>query len=134
MIDKFKHSYQIKVQWGDMDALHHVNNTVYFKYVETARIEMFGDWLFEMRETKLGPILAFTDCQFLKAIVYPDTITVWTRIKEIKNTSISMEHEIISENLGICAKINAVLVNFDFENNCKKNFTDSIRKRLEAFM
>jgi len=31
----------IPIRWGDMDAMGHVNNTVYFRYLETIRIDWF---------------------------------------------------------------------------------------------
>lgn len=36
-----KHVYTVvmPIRWGDMDAMGHVNNTVYFQYLEQARIE-----------------------------------------------------------------------------------------------
>ena len=34
-------SVQIPVAWGDMDAFGHVNNTVYLRWFETARIAFF---------------------------------------------------------------------------------------------
>jgi hypothetical protein len=36
---KFVHAMTIPIRWGDMDAMGHVNNTVYFRYLESARIE-----------------------------------------------------------------------------------------------
>ena len=33
------HRMTIPIRWGDMDAMGHVNNTVYFRYLETIRIE-----------------------------------------------------------------------------------------------
>ena len=35
---QFVHSMRIPIRWGDMDAMGHVNNTVYFRYIESARI------------------------------------------------------------------------------------------------
>jgi acyl-CoA thioester hydrolase len=44
---KLVHVTHIPIRWGDMDAYGHVNNTVYFRYMEQARVE----WL----ESDLGP-------------------------------------------------------------------------------
>ena len=38
---KLVHQMVIPIRWGDMDAMGHVNNTVYFRYLETVRIDWF---------------------------------------------------------------------------------------------
>ena len=50
------------VVWGEMDAYRHVNNVVYFRYFENARLEYFRrlGWFEFERETGVGPILAAT--------------------------------------------------------------------------
>ncbi len=70
------------MRWSDMDALGHVNNSVYFLYMEQARIAWFqqlnlGDIHSQATE---GPILANASCTFLKPIVYPNTlkVNIWT--------------------------------------------------------
>ena len=67
---------QIPVQWGDMDAFQHVNNTVYFRYFENARLEYFRrpGWFEFERATGIGPILASTQARFRRPLTYPDTI------------------------------------------------------------
>ena len=61
------------VRWGDMDALGHVNNTLYFRYMEQARLE----WLYALvghdrpYEAPSGPLIVNASCTFLEPIVYP---------------------------------------------------------------
>jgi len=38
---KLVHVESIPVRWGDMDAMGHVNNTVYFRFMEQTRISWF---------------------------------------------------------------------------------------------
>src|SRR4029077_12717598 len=48
------------VIWGEMDAYNHVNNVVYFRYFENARLEYMArlDWFNYEKETGIGPILS----------------------------------------------------------------------------
>ena len=64
------------VIWGDMDAFSHVNNTVYFRYFEDARMAFFEKTgvIAHMDSTNIGPILASTQCQFRAPLSYPDHI------------------------------------------------------------
>ena len=57
------------IAWGDMDFYRHVNNVVYFRYFENARLEYFRrlDWFRFEEATGVGPILAATSARFRKA-------------------------------------------------------------------
>jgi len=77
-----KHVYSSKmaVRWGDMDAYQHVNNTVYFRYMEQIRVE----WMESVKKSTdtevtldgTGPVLINTQCTFLRQLKYPDHIEV----------------------------------------------------------
>ncbi len=99
---KFLHPIEINVQWGDQDALGHVNNTIFFKYFESARIHMFnesGIWS-AFEKSKLYVVLAKIDCNFLRSIHYPETIIVQCGISAVGNSSITVEHQIITKSNG----------------------------------
>src|SRR5262245_20383692 len=72
---------EIPIAWGEMDAMQHVNNIVYFRYVESARMAYFEriGFLEHQRVTGVGPILAWTNCRFRRPLTYPDTVRVGTR-------------------------------------------------------
>jgi acyl-CoA thioester hydrolase len=85
---------KIAVRWGDMDALGHVNNTEYFRYIEQARVSWFTARRIPMVEDNLGPVIVRTSCDFLKAIVYPATVAVSTEVASIGRSSFTVRHEI----------------------------------------
>ena len=76
-------STKIPVQWGEMDAFNHVNNVVYIRWCETARIELFrkiwGDRGINMKEilegSGVGPILANFNVNYKIPISYPDNVS-----------------------------------------------------------
>ncbi|MGZ6208377.1 MAG: acyl-CoA thioesterase, partial [Syntrophales bacterium] len=67
---------EFPVAWGEMDAMNHVNNIVYFRYFESARIAYFekADMFSYMTETGIGPILATISCKFKIPLSYPDKV------------------------------------------------------------
>jgi acyl-CoA thioester hydrolase len=71
------HVERIAVRWGDMDAMGHVNNTVYFRYMEQARISWF-DALVPQAEawSTTGIVIANASCNFKRPISYPGTVEV----------------------------------------------------------
>jgi len=93
------------VVWGDMDAYQHVNNVVYFRYFENARLEYFRQmgWFKYEDETGIGPILAATQARFRKPLTYPDTISIGVRVSERGDDRFLMEYRIVSHELDAVA-------------------------------
>ena len=110
------------VLWGDMDAFQHVNNTVYFRFFEDARIAYFekSGVMAHMDKTNIGPILAETQCQFRAPVAYPDNIIIGTRLKELPNKGdkrFIMEYAVFSEQHNtIAAKGTGSIVYYDYKN------------------
>jgi len=75
---KLLHTSTLRVRWGDMDAVGHVNNARYFTYLEQVRI----DWLASMglaasvNGDDCGPVIANASCNFRRAIVFPAELIV----------------------------------------------------------
>ena len=65
-------SIEITVQWGDMDALKHVNNTVFLTWMETARMAYFDEcgMMEFFKSEKIGPILATIKADFLLSLIH----------------------------------------------------------------
>ena len=113
-LDDFPFQLDCTVRWGDMDANGHVNNTVYYRYFENARVEIFQELIRNRSYTSIGPVLAYMNCHFVKPISYPDQVIVGTRVKSLGRTSIVLEHLIHSEKVGVAAHGESVIVIYDF--------------------
>ncbi|HEX6529069.1 MAG TPA: thioesterase family protein [Burkholderiales bacterium] len=74
---KLVHVENIAIRWGDMDAMGHVNNTVYFRYMEQARIAWF-EALVPRADAwgEIGIVIVNASCNFKKPINYPGTVEV----------------------------------------------------------
>jgi acyl-CoA thioester hydrolase len=88
------HVMRMPIRWGDMDAMGHVNNTVYFRYVETARIAWFEQLQAAPDPAGLGPVIVNAHCSFLKQLKYPGEIEVRTSVGPPGRSSFEMTHEI----------------------------------------
>jgi acyl-CoA thioester hydrolase len=125
----------IPIAWGDMDAFQHVNNTVYFKHFESARISYFEkiDFLGVMNETGIGPILASTQCRFKIPLTYPDHVTVGAKVDKMETDRFVMKYVVMSQKREkIAALGEGVLVTFDYQSNQKAQIPDVIRERIIA--
>ena len=84
------------IRWGDMDAFGHVNNTVYFRFMEQARIE----WLYAQAKAvghtgNDGPVIVNASCNFLLPLVYPGAVEVRMYLGEPGRSSIGSFYEIL---------------------------------------
>ena len=133
----------IPIQWGEMDAFNHVNNVVYIRWCETARIELFrkiwGDRGINMKEilegNGVGPILANFNVNYKIPISYPDNVIIQTRVAKIGNTSFNVEHQVFTEKMGnsVVAEASSVVVMLNYKTGEKFNLNSSMKLKLEQF-
>jgi acyl-CoA thioester hydrolase len=126
---------EVPVAWGEMDALRHVNNIVYFRYFESARMAYFTrlDIWDYMNETGVGPILASTACKFKFPLVYPDTVSVGTRITDIEADRFVMKYVVVSHaHAKVAAEGEGLVVSYDYRALRKAPLPGEIKKRIEA--
>ncbi|WP_395704202.1 acyl-CoA thioesterase [Aquabacterium sp.] len=65
---------RIPIRWGDMDAMGHVNNTVYFRYLETLRIDWFRSIGCLPDADGIGPVIINAFCSFIRQLEYPGEV------------------------------------------------------------
>lgn len=125
----------VPVAWGEMDALKHVNNIVYFRYFESARIAYFEKlrfWEF-MNQTGVGPILSSIQCKFKIPLTYPDTVSVGTRIPRIEQDRFVMEYRAVShKSQAIAAEGESVVVSYNYRENKKTPLPEEMKQRILA--
>ena len=126
-------SVRIPVAWGEMDAFQHVNNTVYLRWFETARIE----WLTRVEfgeKGGAGPILARTEIDYRLPLAWPDTIEVAIGVVAIGKSSVTLGYRVTSEKNGaaVVAEGTTVVVLFDYAANRSVPLGDGLRARIGA--
>lgn len=125
----------IPVAWGEMDSLQHVNNTVFFRYFESARLAYFAriEYMSIMLQTGIGPILASTQAKFRATLTFPDTVSVGARVSAVDEDRFTMKYSAWSHRLGqVTADGEAVIVSYDYRNNRKAPLDPLIRQRIKA--
>ncbi|MFX1677917.1 acyl-CoA thioesterase [Mitsuaria sp. CC2] len=71
---KLVHETRIPIRWGDMDAMGHVNNTVYFRYLEIVRVEWLDSLGHPPSPDGQGPVIVNAFCNFHRPLAYPGEI------------------------------------------------------------
>ncbi|RGD88322.1 MULTISPECIES: acyl-CoA thioesterase [unclassified Acinetobacter] len=124
--------YTQQVAWGDMDAFGHVNNVMYYRYVESARlayIERTG-----ILSSDILTVVASNQCKYLKPVFYPDQLSIGARIEELRNSAFRMHYLLWSEQQqSIVAEAEAVIVCVDKVNMQKTLIPELTRHKLKEF-
>jgi acyl-CoA thioester hydrolase len=122
------------VAWGDMDAYAHVNNVVYFRYFENARIPYLDrvGWLRSREETGLGPIIASTSARYRKPVSYPDRLAVGVRTADLQADRVTLEYRLVSAKWGaVAADGRAVVVSYDYRTAAKCPIPAAVRAAID---
>jgi acyl-CoA thioester hydrolase len=126
---------RLPVQWGEMDAYGHLNNAVFFRFFESARILFFEEcgFLISYDEDKVGAILHSTSCRFRRPLYYPDTALVGTRAIEVQEDRFAMDYKVVSDAQNeIAAEGAAVIVSFDYVALRKVPLPERVRDGIAA--
>jgi acyl-CoA thioester hydrolase len=130
---KFVHAMTIPIRWGDMDAMGHVNNTVYFRYLESARIEWMRSIDGEPNPAGEGPLIVNAFCNFHKQLEYPGDIVVKMYVSEPGRSSFESWATIerVDDPGVVYASGGATTVWVDFPKQKSAPMPDWFRKHLE---
>ena len=130
----FPVAIDLPVQWGDMDAFQHVNNTAFLRWFESSRVAYWDSLGLEHRGgSAFGPILASVTCHYRRQLTYPDAVRVGARVIKIGRSSLTMEHRIVRAASGeLAAEGTSVLVAFDYAEGKSRPVPDDVRAAIEA--
>jgi len=123
----------LRIDWSELDLFGHVNNVMFFKYVQASRVNYWNTvgLLDHYDKDQMGPMLLSCNCQFKKPLFFPGNITVQARMEFIKNTSFGLHHQILNESNETVAEANDVIVMFDYKKSGKVSFPASVRSVVE---
>ena len=130
---KLIHVTKMPIRWGDMDAYGHVNNTVYFRYMEQARVEWIEDMQVPVRPGGAGPVIINASCTFLIPMNDPGMVEVSTFTGTLGRSSVQTYVEMrIEGDERIFAEGAAKVVWMDTQTGKSVPLPDHVRAELEA--
>lgn len=137
MLDGYATVIEVPVAWGEMDAFGHVNNVVYFRYFESARIAYLRAIGFTGSDEHgravpdVGPILHSTHCRFRRPLTFPDTLHAGARSVDVGADRFTMEYAIASEQFGeIAADGGGIVVAYDYREKRRTDLPGPVRERI----
>ncbi len=126
---------EIKPRFRDIDALGHVNNAVYFTYMEQARTEYYLKIANARRLAEIDFILASARCDFRSPVAFGETVVLRVWSTRIGDSSFTLRYEMrVKEDGRLAAEGESVQVAYDYETKRAKLIPDYFRKALEAEM
>ena len=124
---------ELPVQWGEMDAYGHVNNTVLFRYFESARMAYFErcGFIASYERDKIGAILHSTSCRFRRPLFCPDTALVGTRVPAVQEDRFTMDYRVASRTTAeLVAEGTATIVSYDYTAGRKVPLPEAVRAAI----
>ena len=131
-----RHIYPCPLRWADMDSFGHVNNVVFLRYLEQARV----DWMFETaREAgvdkfSLGTVVARHEIDYLRPLVYraaPVQVDIW--VTQIKAASFTCAYEVHDDD-AVYATAQTRLVPYDLAAQRPRRIAPEERFYLEQYL
>ncbi|CAL9445318.1 acyl-CoA thioesterase [Streptomyces cellulosae] len=126
-----RHIYRCPLRWADMDAYGHVNNVVFLRYLEEARI----DFLFRPeKDFQQGSVVARHEIDYKRQLVHrhhPVDVELW--VTEIRAASFTLTYEVKDDDL-VYVRASTVIVPFDFEAQRPRRITEEERAFLKEYM
>ncbi len=130
----------IPVAWGEMDALGHVNNVAYFRYLESGRVE-YARRVGHGRignsaggpstPAQAGLILQSAHARFRVPLEYPDTVRVTSRTVKVEADRFTLTHAVVSLSRNVVAAIGeSVIVTYDYTKNSKMPMPETLRRTI----
>lgn len=125
----------VTVRWSDMDVMGHVNNAVYFTYLEVARIDFLRGRSLKsgMKHEGKGFGLVSIQCDFRRQIKHPAELEIGTRITHIGNRSFHIDQGIFLQGEEtLMAQGKSVMCWVDYEAERAIELPPDLRTALEA--
>jgi acyl-CoA thioester hydrolase len=124
------HVASVQVMFSDLDLFGHVNNAVFFTYFEWGRTQLWFELTGTTDPRDIAFIVARAECDFRQQLGM-ERIEVWTRIGEMRTTSLDFLSEIHrAGSQDVVAAGRVVVVLYDWEKQSKVSISDSLRRRV----
>jgi acyl-CoA thioester hydrolase len=133
-VDTFRLEVPVSVRFRDLDIFGHVNNAVYFSYLEIARNAYWTKLFGPRRQRTANFIIARAELDYRSQATDEDAVVVGIRVSSIGNSSFEFHYNIFEErSRRLIAEARSIQVMFDYKSNRKISMPDAVKDRLLAF-
>ncbi len=130
----FVYCHPLQVRFRDCDPMGHVNNAVYFTYLEQARFAYWREVVRIPHDAKRSFIIARGECDYESAAVAGEWLDVWIRTASIGRSSFVLEYDIVtSRDHRLVARARTVQVMYDYTSARPLPVPDDLAVTLERY-
>jgi acyl-CoA thioester hydrolase len=126
-----EHRIDIEVRFADLDAYGHVNNAVFFTYLETARIKLLKERFTADLQSGLLFLVAEANCRYLAPINFGDRVRVVLTAGRIGRSSFTLNYRIDNGEQRVFAEASTVMVCYQAQTSAIVPIPESLRQSLE---
>jgi len=131
-IKDYRYKTPVQIRFSDIDAVGHVNNAIYLTYFENARFDYWHSVL-DWDLIKHGIIVARTEVNYLKPVVFTDKLTCYVRVVRIGNSSFDVMQVLVKhtdKGEEICTTAKTVCISYDYSANKSVKIPAHLRDRM----
>lgn len=129
----YHHSMSIQLRWMDADAFGHVNNTMYFQYYDTAKMDYFRKVCHEITD-RYAIVTVHLEADFMHQVYTKDEeVVVKSAITRIGRTSFTFCQELVGKDGEVKCVGETIMVLFDTDKEQAVPFTPEWRETIERF-
>ncbi len=132
---RFRHHIPLQMRFIDIDMLGHLNNSVYFTFMDMAKSRYFQAVLGDKLDfSRFGVVIVNINCDFFAQTFYNDTIECETAVVAIGEKSLTIEQRIFSPDSGeVKCHCRTIMAGIDVKAKTSAPITDEWRKALEEY-
>lgn len=132
---EFHHRQPIQIRFNDIDLLGHLNNALYFQFMDLAKVSYFKQFTGDRYDwSKIGLVVAHIDVDFIAPTFINDNIEVLTAVASISRSSLVLDQRVVEKDTGEVKCIaHTVMVNFDPSVGRSFPISDEWRSRLSSY-
>ena len=128
------HTHTERVRFGDLDAMRHLNNVVFLRYFETARIAYIQELLPEHRPADpegsgFGIIFAECHIAYRSPVQFDEEVAITCKVDEVRRSSFRIAFD-MRVGSRLAAEGHGWLVGYDYAAGHSTPLPDALRERL----
>jgi acyl-CoA thioester hydrolase len=108
-----KFTTPIEIRFADLDAYGHVNNAVFFTYMETARIKLFQHYFGAFLDSDLMFLIVRAECNYLHPVEMNDPLLITIHINRVKHSSFDFSYQLHDGQGKIFAEAKTIMISYD---------------------
>jgi len=129
---------EMEIRFGDADAIGHVNNVAFFRFLEQGRVHFMKAGKGNLSGSGIRDfpyVVAHSELDFVAPLAYDDIVVITMGIGRIGGSSFVFDYELFSKRSGVmAAKGNVVMVCFDHDNNRSMPIPEEFRSTLKEYL